>query len=272
MRFGAKVPTKSFRIVTTSWDDGDLYDLRVAELLHTRKLAGTFYIPIAGHHSSSPMAHRDVRILWSQGFEIGAHGLSHLILSDCNQKEVTQEVVNCKMRLEELLGDRVRMFAYPRGRFSTMAIRSVKQAGYTGARTTQMLVQGFSFDPYRMPTTVHVYPHSRSEYVRNAARALDFGCVWRCLTRFRQIENWVELGKLLFDSVLRDGGIWHLYGHSWEIEEHNLWSGLEEILDYVCKREDVLYLTNGHTLDCVLAQNVPVKTGPNHKRLRRSET
>ena len=43
------------RIVTTSWDDGDPSDLRVAELLAARKLPGTFYIPVKGHHRSSRM-------------------------------------------------------------------------------------------------------------------------------------------------------------------------------------------------------------------------
>ena len=58
------------------------------------------------------------------------------------------------------------------------------------------------------------------------------------------LGNWVELGKRLFDSVLQNGGIWHLWGHSWEIDEMGLWEDLEEILDYVSKREGVTYIPN----------------------------
>jgi hypothetical protein len=47
------------------------------------------------------------------------------------------------------------------------------------------------------------------------------------------------------------GGIWHLYGHSWEIDEHKLWLELVEMLDYVAHREGVLYLTNSHALSLV---------------------
>lgn len=36
-------------IMTTSWDDGDPCDLKVAELLRARGLAGTFYIPLIGY-------------------------------------------------------------------------------------------------------------------------------------------------------------------------------------------------------------------------------
>ena len=239
------------RIVTTSWDDGDIFDLKIAEILYARKLAGTFYIPIAGHHSSSAMDHCDLRTLRGRGFEIGAHGLSHLVLSHCTKETLAQEVETCKKRLEDILGSQVRMFAYPRGRYSNLAIRSVKQAGYAGARTTQMLAQTLDFDPYRMPTTVHVFPHSKSDYVRNAVRAADFGAGWKYLTQLRQVDRWVELAKILFDSVLQEGGIFHLYGHSWEIDELNLWDDLNDVLDYVCKRDGVLYVSNSDILDYV---------------------
>ena len=53
------------------------------------------------------------------------------------------------------------------------------------------------------------------------------------------------MGRRLFDRMLDKGGMWHLYGHSWEIESLGLWSELQEMLDYVQGREGVLYLTNG---------------------------
>ena len=47
---------------------------------------------------------------------------------------------------------------------------------------------------------------------------------------------------------MEDGGIWHLWGHSWEIDQLGLWDELAEMLDYVHGREDVLYLNNGDLL------------------------
>jgi hypothetical protein len=242
------------RIVTTSWDDGDVTDLRIAALLRDRKLAGTFYVPIAGHHRSGVMGARELITLRTAGFEIGAHGTSHLTLPTCNREQLTREVEFCKKHLEDLLGDPVRMFAYPRGKYTNMVIQAVKRAGYAGARTTQMLVQNLAFDPYRMPTTVHVYPHSPSVYVRNAIRAADFAGAWKYLMRLRHAGSWVELSKVLFDLTLRRGGIWHLYGHSWEVDELQLWDDLEEILDYVSGRADVLYLPNAAALDMLPSQ------------------
>jgi peptidoglycan/xylan/chitin deacetylase (PgdA/CDA1 family) len=103
------------RKVTTSWDDGDPFDLRVAELLAARKLAGTFYLPVKGHHRYNRMSYMEMLELNSRGFEIGAHGVSHPDLPQCDEKQLVVEVESCKKRLEDDLGRGVSMFAYPRG-------------------------------------------------------------------------------------------------------------------------------------------------------------
>lgn len=236
------------RIVTTSWDDGDPLDFRIAEMLYARKLPATFYVPITGHHGARALGRSELRTLSNQGFEIGGHGFSHLILPQCSRKVVRQEVEVCKHSLEDILGKEVRMFAYPRGRHSSVAVQSVKRAGYAGARTTEMFSLDLHFDPYRMPTTIHVFPHSKSEYLRNMARAVDLGKAWKYLRELWHVKSWIELTKLLFDSTMQDSGVFHLYGHSWEIDELRLWSDLEEILDYICNRKDVLYLPNSGAL------------------------
>jgi hypothetical protein len=68
------------------------------------------------------------------------------------------------------------------------------------------------------------------------------------MTTLRQFKDWVELGKQLFRQVLEQGGVWHLYGHSWEIEELGIWGDLREMLDYVSNRQGVSYVTNGQLL------------------------
>jgi peptidoglycan/xylan/chitin deacetylase (PgdA/CDA1 family) len=237
--------TPPVRIVTTSWDDGSPADLRVAELLATRKLPGTFYIPVKGHHQSTRMNAAEMLELDGEGFEIGAHGVSHPNLPECNPRQLMIEVESSKQRLEDDLGKSISMFAYPRGRHNRKVIASVQQAGYVGARTTAMLARELNFDPFRMPTSMHVYPHSRLQYFRNLARVWDVGRAWVYATHFHDARNWIELAKILFDSVQRSGGIWHLYGHSWEIEDLRLWDGLTEVLDYVSHRPGVSYLANG---------------------------
>jgi len=80
------------------------------------------------------------------------------------------------------------------------------------------------------------------------------------MTQLWQVESWVELAKILFDSILLGCGVFHLYGHSWEIDELGLWDDLEEVLNYVAHRGDVLYLPNGKALEYRTSKNfLPLK-------------
>jgi len=232
------------RIVTTSWDDGDPLDLELAGLLAARRLPATFYIPLKGHCLSARMDPSQMLSLDSQGFEIGAHGVSHPNLVQCDTEQLTREVETCKKCLEDDLSKEVSMFAYPNGRHNSNVIASVRRAGFVGARTTAMLARGLIFDPFRMPTSVQAFPHSQLDYLKNFISSGDFRRTWRHLSRLPRARHWVELAMHLFDSVVNSGGVWHLYGHSWEINDFKLWQDLRVILDYVSNRPGVLYLPN----------------------------
>jgi peptidoglycan/xylan/chitin deacetylase (PgdA/CDA1 family) len=148
------------------------------------------------------------------------------------------------MRLEDALCAPVQMFCYPKGRFNRCVIRHVKQAGYKGARTTRMVRQGLDFDPFQMPTSLLAHPNIRMLYAKNLAKSWNIRGLFDYVTQFMSLDSWTAIGKILFDRVLREGGVWHLYGHSWEIEKNGLWDELKEILDYVSRREGVFYASN----------------------------
>jgi len=234
-------------IVTTSWDDGDRSDLKVAEFLWSRGIQGTFYVPIIPHRALA-LNHEELRSLSSEGFEIGAHGFSHKLLWRLPAEELTREVSPCKPTLEDILGKEIRMFCYPQGRYDWNVVRALKEAGYCGARTVRMLATRLDFKPFEMPTTVQIFPHPKSNYLKNIARARKVEGLQNYLANRGSLDSWLELSKRLFDSVLQNGGIWHLYGHSGEIDELGLWEDLERLLDYVCKREGVMYVQNWELL------------------------
>ena len=235
------------RIVTTSWDDGDYIDLRLAELLLSRGIRGTFYIPI--NCRERPLSHFELKVLASKGFEIGAHGYSHKRLWGLEPQELVEEVRPCKRILEDILGKEVEMFCYPRGRYDVNVVRALEDAGYRGARTVRMLATRPTFNPFEMPTTLQVFPHAPFTYLKNVTRARSLESLQSYVVQLPRLGNWVELGKRLFDGVMENGGVWHLYGHSWEIERLGLWSGLRELLDYVCQRDQVRYVRNCELLE-----------------------
>jgi peptidoglycan-N-acetylglucosamine deacetylase len=247
------------RIVTTSWDDGDPMDLRVAEFLRARKLPGTFYVPITGYRGRPTMNSADLRSLTSEGFEVGGHGFSHHSLSRLAGDELARDVGTCKKVLEDRVGREISMFCYPQGDYNSHIIRIVREAGFQGARTTRMLAFKMNFSPFEMPTTVQAFPHPKSSYFKNLATARTIAGLYDCIAQFKLLDTWIQLGKSFFDMVLREGGIWHLYGHSWETDELGLWDDLEEMLDYVSNREGVLYLSNRELLKFIPSHNQGVQ-------------
>jgi peptidoglycan/xylan/chitin deacetylase (PgdA/CDA1 family) len=238
----------TLRIITTSWDDGAIEDLKIAELLLKRGLAGTFYVPINAYKGRPSLSPDDWRQLASSGLEIGGHGTSHSNLRTLHGPNLTADVAGCKARLENVIGKPVEMFCYPQGRYNRQVMNAVAAAGYVGGRNTQMLRSGLRFPRFEMPTSLQAYPHSFSTYMRNAIRGRNLPGLCAYALRFSRSRGWMELGMRLFDRVMQHGGIWHLYGHSWEIADLNLWDELEQLLDYVAGRLGALYLSNGDAL------------------------
>jgi peptidoglycan/xylan/chitin deacetylase (PgdA/CDA1 family) len=246
-------------VVTTSWDDGDRNDLKLAELLASRKLPGTFYVPTGTLGKPSALSPAHLRELVSASFEIGGHTVTHPVLSELHGAALTREVVECKQVLEEILGFEVPSFAYPKGRGNPEVAKQLKLAGYRSARGLRMLSLSCNFPPFDMPVTVQAYPHPWTNYARNLIRRGEVGALAKSFGQIGRSRNWVEVGKALFDRALREGGAWHLLGHSWETEKIGGWSELEDMLDYVSGREGVRYLTNGQLAQFAQSAEVPVR-------------
>ena len=136
-----------------------------------REIKGTFYVPNTPYGGRPALSHADLRTLSSEGFEIGAHSVSHKLLWGLSAEELAKEVGPCKPILEDILGTEVRMFCYPCGRYDSNVIRALEAAGYWGARTVRILSTRLEFDPFEMPTTVQIVRQPKSNYLKNVARA-----------------------------------------------------------------------------------------------------
>jgi peptidoglycan/xylan/chitin deacetylase (PgdA/CDA1 family) len=224
-------------IVTTSWDDGNVLDIRLAELLQKFGLKGTFYVPI--HYSRRSLRDDEVKFL-SKSFEIGAHTLTHPKLTDLSYERAKAEIEGSKAALERILGRRVLGFCYPFGDHNESIIQLVKDAGYAYARTTVVLCTQIE-NPYRMGTTIYAFPHHFLKDLRSRLQIMG-------VAAFKGMYDFATRAKLLFDYTYKNGGVWHLWGHSLTIEQYNLWEKLEETFKHISERDDVHYLTNYEAL------------------------
>jgi peptidoglycan/xylan/chitin deacetylase (PgdA/CDA1 family) len=75
---------------------------------------------------------REVQQLSQAGMAIGAHSMTHAVLSECSNSESFREINDSKAQLENLLGQSVWAFAYPYGNPPTMGDREVTMAQDAG--------------------------------------------------------------------------------------------------------------------------------------------
>lgn len=241
-------------IVTTSWDDNHPQNLKLAELLNKYQIKGTFYLTKNHFYSHSENEIREI----AQTQEIGAHTLTHPKLIEISPILAEEEISGSKNYFESIIGQKVKMFSYPYGLFNQEIKELVKLVGFLGTRTTKNFIISKPQDFFELATTLQIYPwplRKRNANHFHLTRHL-FDPILKNYSGLRNLKlplksflSWQALAKSSFDLVLEKGGIWHLWGHSAELEKYNLWPDLEEILKYISGRKEVFYLTNSQVLE-----------------------
>lgn len=220
-----------FLIVTTSWDDGHICDLKLNKMLNKYHIKGTFYVT---KEYLKPLSKNDLKII-DMNHEIGAHTLTHPDLNSIPLDNAQEEIEGSKEYLEEILSHPVSMFCYPSGKYNDAIKKIIQSSGFIAARTCNHGDFSFPEDPYEWQISLHASNGS----------PLTTCNIWRDNhLSIKSLFDWEIRAKLLFDRALNIGGIYHLWGHSWEFEKKGEWGKLERVLHYISQRENVIYVTN----------------------------
>jgi peptidoglycan/xylan/chitin deacetylase (PgdA/CDA1 family) len=183
-----------------SFDDGHPLDNKTAELLDKYYFKATFFIPI----ESWGFNHMEVY----QNHHVGGHTRTHpRDLKLLSPDELHDEVVISKIMLRIRAGKPIKDFCYPKGKYNEGVMEYVKMAGYRYARTVDILRTDLDWERYRMPATIHIFPH-RKEY---------------------NGKKWLQTALDILDQKDKPR-YFHVFGHSKEIESHNQWKEFEELL------------------------------------------
>jgi peptidoglycan/xylan/chitin deacetylase (PgdA/CDA1 family) len=215
--------------ITTSWDDGHPSDFRVAELLAKYGLRGTFYVP---RSAETPTMTADRARDLAADFEIGAHTIRHVVLTTASDEHAKQEIVASKAWVEDLTGRPCPMFCPPQGKFARRHLEMIRAAGFTGVRTVELLSLDFprpAAGLVVMPTTVQAQPHGVGAFARNLAKRLAARNLWLALLHGRTTD-WLKLTERLLARAVSRGGVFHLWGHAWELDAAEQWARLEQAL------------------------------------------
>jgi peptidoglycan/xylan/chitin deacetylase (PgdA/CDA1 family) len=111
---------------------------------------------VGGHESDGLMLSAEMVLnLDRYGIEIGAHTVSHPILTSLDDDSARREIVGSKEALEAVLGKPVRLFAYPNGKpgqdYQAEHVAMVKQLGFEAAVSTSWGAARPGSDLFQLP-------------------------------------------------------------------------------------------------------------------------
>jgi peptidoglycan/xylan/chitin deacetylase (PgdA/CDA1 family) len=126
---GATLPPKP---VVLSFDDGYRPQFTYAlPELRRHGWAGVLNLKAEG----SDLYPSNVEAMIAAGWELAAHTIHHLDLTELDAAQLREEVAGSRAILRREYGVPVKDFCYPAGRFDTTVVAAVKAAGYVGATT-----------------------------------------------------------------------------------------------------------------------------------------
>lgn len=201
--------------IVFSVDDGAASDFKMADLLKKYEIPGIFYWPYNLEKSSNMSRVKKFLTMeqcveLSKEFEVGSHTISHQFLTKISLQAARNEIFDSKKLWEDKLGREITKFCYPRGYTNTIVKAMTKNAGYKEARTTIVGHLKPANDLFAQPTTLHV-GIDRIEYNN---------------------KSWELFGKEMLEKANEDS-LFHIFGHSWEIDLFNDWGNLEEFLKLI---------------------------------------
>ena len=194
--------------IVFSFDDGAQDDIKVARMLKRYGFKGVFFIPC-----NSELNEEEIKWLVDEGHEIGGHTVSHpQDMKKLSYEEQMAEIDQNADWLEIITDKRPKWFCYPRGKYNASTVMAVEESSYKYARTTLVGNYKKPTDNYRISTSVHIHP-KRAEY---------------------NGETWLSFAYDMLDKASKEpNGVFHVWGHSWEINEFGIWDELEELLKRV---------------------------------------
>jgi len=213
-------------------------------LLEKYNLKATFYIPLT--NPENPVMEKSAMREISRLQEIGCHTLNHIYLNCLNDKDAEYEITECKVQMEEIIGKQVDAFCFPGGKFSERDLMNVKKAGYLFARTTKLMAIS---NPMLnlMNTSIQVYNHSSFTLLMHCLLNMNISPIKHTSFFMHYNKNFLKLAENYISSNNDTNSVFHIWGHSFEIEQYNLWSQVEDLFKMLSNYENAKFLNNTET-------------------------
>ncbi|MEK7653176.1 MAG: polysaccharide deacetylase family protein [Patescibacteria group bacterium] len=124
--------------IVLTFDDGyaDFY-YNVFPLLKKYDFKATLFVIVSAIGQSGYVSENQIREMNQSGLvEIGSHTLNHVSLKFIDDEKAKTEIFESKRKLERIISEEVKSFAYPYGFFIDRDEQLVREAGYLDAFST----------------------------------------------------------------------------------------------------------------------------------------
>ncbi len=224
------------KVLTLSYDDGVVQDIRLIEIMNKYGLKGTFNIN-SGMYLPEKTEREEFRgrlklseaknLYTDSGHEIAVHTLTHPFLEKMDTSEIIYEITEDRKSIETNYGKIARGMAYPYGTYDKKVMDVLKKCSIAYARTA------------------------------TSTQRFDFPENWLELnpTCHHNHENLFELIKTFVETPSRFNlpEMFYLWGHSYEFDNNDNWDVIENFAKYAGGHDHIWYATNIEIYDYVKA-------------------
>lgn len=212
---------------TLSYDDGQIFDRRLVEIMNKNGLKGTFHL-----NSNTLDVETDtdwfvkmdeIKTLYA-GHEVSCHGFTHPFFTHIPKDQAVAQIWEDRKALEAAAGYPIRGMSYPYGDYDDEFIDIAVKLGMEYSRTVESTGEFYiPKDWMRWHPSCH---HNQ---------ALDL------------VDRFLEPVK--FNRL----SLFYVWGHSFEFNRQNTWDMMEEFCAKMAGHDDIWYATNIEIKDYITA-------------------
>ena len=217
--------------VSFSWDDGSIYDLKLAEYFIKYHIPCKLFVPTYNRENRTVLSASQIQSLKHPLISFGGHTNSHVYLTQIPLSDINKEVDDNIKYLEDITGEPIKHFCLPGGQYNSQIIQLIKDQ-FDSIRTADTMCSLFT-GKIRKPT-FHFYPRGIKSLIGNAVRHYD-KILPVIIKASMKYHNYFDILKASIAIMNKNKTLYkiHIWGHSWEIEELQLWGKLDDMLRYI---------------------------------------
>ena len=221
------------KIVSLSFDDGTIYDLRFIELLNKYNIRATLNLNselenFVWYFGDTPIERLKLNEVVEKydGHEVCSHSLTHPYFSSLSKEEIIRQVKEDCENLSKIFNRDINAFAFP---FHDQTEEHI-----------QILKENLNLNYIR-------YSYFEESYLPKDRYHIPLNALYNDNNLYEKLEK--------FKNNDLDNSLFVIAGHSYEFEVRNEWERIEELLKYLSSNKDIVVLPLIDAINVIFTTN-----------------